>query len=240
MEKIPRRSLLRWFMSLPAVACVPKIGAAAANFVSGSEGWADRDVEGAKFPISILRLINTAERRHFYNSNRYSTLSELRQSQAMKEVLDDEAIERRGIGRTLYSQLHFDQDDVGGGWQCGLVLVGSERARYIVVLRDISEIGRGAFSSDQEGVIYVGNEARPLEADLSRCTAATVIAAARPIDTLGVPRTRLGAMLRTVAFGVPPQGGWCCGGLCLCRCCSGPCNVGCGSCTWCYCGYNCP
>jgi hypothetical protein len=174
--------------------------------------------------VRILRLINTAEAWHFGSFNQYTDLENLQKSDALTRLLESEKAEEKGIGRSLYSTLCFDSDEIIAGWTLKLK-VGDNGGSYALSLTDISGKSKVTFTSDNKGIIRGGKE--PVES----------------ISTWQQTSRRAVSFFKTIALGplAAPQIGCCCfGGSCCCYCphCISHCffncyNCGCGSCVWC-------
>jgi len=187
--------------------------------------------------VRILRLINTIQLRHFEALGHYADLAELKTSESTERWLNNKKAEKTGLGRSLYSVLHFERKEIVPGWEFEIVL-RDDRRSYVVTMKDSSGKGLGAFSTDQEGIIYEGTSLAAVNSD-EVWQSAQLIIAGKPIETHD--NRGLASLLKTIAFGpVPAQRGCCtmypcqCFGSCQSGSTGGLCtNCGCPCCVWC-------
>lgn len=223
MDTATRRTLLKRLLSLPIVGSIAKLNVFAME--SPAATASEEEERKRQFlAVRILRLINTAEAWHFGSLRQYADLETLRKSDALAQLLKSEKAEEKGIGRSLYSTLRFDTDDITSGWAFSL-RVGERGSSYEATMTDTTEKGMDSFKTDHTGIIRGSKE--PLES-VSFWQQAT---------------QRASSFLKSIALGplATPQIGCCCyGGNCCCYCphCISHCffscyNCGCGNCPWC-------
>lgn len=246
METTSRRTVMKKLLALPLLGGVANWKLIASSFPLGAAYDETHATSENRFlAIRMLRLINTAELRYFMAQGHYADPTELHELDEVNQFLDSEKAQIKGIGRSLYSALHFDREEIVPGWQFKFKFQGKERRSYVVTLNDVSQRQVGALSTDDKGVIYEGVSLAPTESGSARFDASSVLVAGRALGSSKDPSRKVASFFRTVALGagttIPTE---CCGGCCNCSCCCPPgsggqngCNTncGCGSCTWCLC-----
>jgi hypothetical protein len=198
MSLLNRRNLVRVALRLPVVAGIAQLGLfGLKNPISSEEHQEDKLAKEKRFQaVRILRLVNTAEKWHFQRFGKYANLTDLRASEMTKQLLDDEGAEKRGIGRSLYSLLEFDNAEIVPGWQFDL-RTKEDGSGYVISIDDCSGLGLGAFASDQAGVIHEG---KSVSAPAREEWDSASLLVSRKLET---PRRggRFASLLKAVAFG---------------------------------------
>lgn len=239
---INRRSLVKTILSWPIVAAVAK--SQLFGSVPGSAQVQSEIFEKRYLAVRILRFLNTVERWHFDPTGQYAELSELQGSEALRRMLDSPETENRGIGRSLYSQLDFERQDIAPGLGLHFKLSKSKKD-YLAVVHDTSARGLGAFSTDAAAIIYEGKSLNMGQFG-TQWKSVEVLSGARAIGSPneGSPQ-RAGSLLKSLAFGPVFFQDVQCGGFSCCSCngcnggwVSGCTNCGCSSCVWCCCLLN--
>lgn len=253
MSSLNRRGVLGRLLSLPFLAWVTPLRLFASDVATATRaGGPGRANDRKLVATKTLRLINTTQRRFFDVHGRYADMQELYASKVLREFLDSEKAQKKGMGWSFYSTLRFGQSEIAPGWKFRFKLRDAGRA-YTVGLNDISSDGLGAFSSDENAVIYEGASWQAADWETTWRDAGSVLEAGHPIGSRQHRHRGFGAFLKTAAFAFllipqdtiePVQGPGCCTcdmpGGCCCNCAGcedtsrGGCvNCGCASCVWC-------
>jgi len=234
MWETNRRAVVRNLLRIPVIAGIAKLGLFGSGASVGMEEETDDD---KKFlGVRILRLINTAQLRHFEAYGHFAEFAELGQSEPVAKWLDTERAEKAKIGRSLFSTLHFDSNEIVPAWKFEYKLKDDRRG-YSVVLKDNLGGGLGAFSTDQRGVIFEGE---PVTAPVSELEwqSPDLLVSGKPIESGPHNPGKHVSFFRRIAFGPISVLADCCGGCCPgCSCFNEPqCqNCGCTCCIWCCC-----
>lgn len=228
-----RRTIVRNLARMPVVAGIAKWS------LFGSAIWDEEGLDHDKkfLAVRILRLVNTVQARHFEAYGRFTEFAELGKSEPEAKWLDTEGAEKKKIGRSLFSTLHFDRREIVPEWSFDYKLK-DDSSGYAVVLKDTSGDGLGAFSTDERGLIFEGEPVTAPVSELEWRTA-DLFVSGKPIESVRYNPRKSDSFLRRIAFGPVSILADCCGGCCGCHCESksipGCSNCGCLCCTWCCC-----
>jgi hypothetical protein len=207
--------------------------------------------------INTIRLLNTAERRHFVKFGRYAVLGTLAQSAPVNAFLDSQNAASKGIGRNAFNSLRLDRQEITPGWKLSFSL-SPEQDRYTLLLSDATKGGSFGFSSDEAGIIWEGKVTGVSGGEGAWQSGRSLIQG-HPIGQKPAPvkRSRIAALFQTIAASViVPVHATHCGGTGECCCdlvcchtapcaCVGTCqtqhpggeiecdNCGCACCPWC-------
>jgi hypothetical protein len=246
-ESFGRRTLVKYVIAIPVV------GAVAKQWLFGSDNpfknEKDPDYDKKFLAVSIIRMINTAQRHHLTTFGRYADISDLWQSEAAINFLDSPAAESARMGRSLYSSLRFDKPEIVSDWRFDFKPKPNGQG-YTVALSSRSATDLGAFSSDERAVIYQGTHLAVSPSDWDRLPVAEIVAGA-PLGSSNSKQTasggRVASLFKGIAFGPTVAQAACqCNPFpccCICNCSSdfvsGCTNCGCTNCVWCCCAMGC-
>ncbi len=243
-----RRSILKGFLAVPLVSTFKRLNAFGEPGDSSSVDINDPVYQQKFLAVRILRLVNTAEAWFKKEYGHYADLDQLNSSTTMKKFLESDKAETRGIGRTLHTQLQFNQDEIVPGWMLAHT-IRQDLMGYVSLATPMDTKSFPSYSTDHKGIIFEGQA-------LAGYTSPSLIVAANQALESGTPikagasasPDRLKSILKSLAFA--PH--W----ICICRactqypCCCDPCcacaqdctacflacmNCGCESCAWCCC-----
>src|SRR5690348_149140 len=143
MKNVRRRSFIK------ALASVPVIGGLGKFYLFGTDSEGRETLESGENlrSINILRLLTTAQLRHWGKHGTYGNLSELSNGGFIDDVANDPYAEKKGFGRSLFSALRFQTAEVIPGWKLSHRL--DNGALAFTTLIDGSAKGFKSFAVDQ-------------------------------------------------------------------------------------------
>lgn len=244
MELTTRRKLLVILARVPVLATIAGWSlfgrkVSVQDVVAELSGNKDQEHDRKLLAVRVLRFINTVERSHFETSGSYVQLAEIGKSELVEELIKSKAMEKAGLGLSLFSTLRFDEEEIVPGWRFALRLKG-DRLAYVATISDSSE-KLGAYASDQKAVIHEGASIAPDGNGSEIWDSASLLLSGSPIEG-HAHSSSFARFFRTVAFGtssVLADAAKCCqscpcGGNCQDTFILGQCtNCGCTCCVWC-------
>ena len=236
MNNVRRRSFIK------ALASVPVIGGLGRFYLFGADSGARETVQSGENlrSINILRLLTTAQLRHWGKHGTYGSLSELSNGGFIDEVADNSYAEKKGFGRSLFSALRFQTAEVIPGWSLSHRL--DKDALAFTTLIDGSANGFKSFAIDQGGVIFHGKSRQLTSTGIWQRASDVIVGEALGTRAPKKQPSALESLLKGFALGpetvyADPNccpDGCCCNSSCSC----GDFNpqayaCGCDSCPWC-------
>lgn len=205
--------------------------------------------------VRTLRLTNTAQAYFKKEHGYYADLETLVSAESTRKLLYEEpgASRTEGalIGKTLFSNLKFGEEQILPGWAMHMSS-GSDGTGYVILMEpQVEDTGVRAFSTDQEGLIYEGFALDSDRTNSQVSSAPQVIANPSVIRKQNQTASRVVAALKKLAIAPSPtfcicsychQYPCCCGGLLGSCCACGPqcdyicvccLDCGCQGCVWC-------
>lgn len=235
MNKWNRRTFLGGIATLPFLSPLSNALQASSAEPAGKAG-----------AVQAMRFLNTLQHWHRFDSGRFGSKADLLSSSALKRLIEDPAAEKDGIGKSLYSRLSFEGDEVVPGWGLRL-LINENGDGYLITLKGNGGTG---LSTDERAIIYEGKMHGFSSSPIS---AVAALDNPVPMEPAHVGRAsvlrRLSALVGLLSFApfqyddTQPPLKKCTEFPCPCSCScmesSGPIcrNCGCVQCVWCCCPY---
>ena len=245
LDVFSRRKVLNWLVALPFMGRATAQPSEVSLYITESNnivhpGWA----------LSIVRILNTAEARHFRDHGLYASRNDLLRSGVLPKIPESsDSLYSSKVGRgaiQLYKLMDLRSTYVLPGWTLQ-IHVPAQKDRYLLTMLSGAEQGRAAFASDEIGVIYHGRVESGIESLKSYAPLDKVLSLG--LAPLRLPEARRGALRGVAAFvrqaaffttttQANPDVLCHCSGSCSDSSQPGCCNTGYAGCAWC-CFSNC-